>query len=164
MKLNLGCGKKILPGYTNVDLYVDHPLAVKWDVRALPLADASVDEILAEDLLEHFHRFEWRAALAEWVRVLKPGGAITIQSPDMLMLATAMLGAAASGDDAKWEDVNRRLFGGQGDGEPDPHKAMYHFTGFHVQQLARHCVKEHGLAVEDVSHYNLNFRLTMRKP
>jgi hypothetical protein len=162
VKLNVGCGKKVLPGYVNVDLYVEHPQVLKADVRKLPFNDGIFDEVLAEDILEHFPRLEWRAALAEWVRVLKLGGTITIRSPDMRALGVDLFNAGE--DDERWEWLDRRIFGGQGDGIPDPHRAMYHFTGFHDGFLRRHCEKTHRLAFVDCSHASYNFKLTMRKP
>jgi hypothetical protein len=41
-----------------------------------------VDEILAEDLLEHFDKYLRYVVFYEWVRVLKIGGTITLQVPN----------------------------------------------------------------------------------
>jgi len=162
IKLNLGCGNKILEGYENLDLYSTTSGVQRVDIRQLPYPDASVDEILAEDILEHFGRLEWRKILAEWVRVLKPGGTITIQSPDMIRLADALSHAGNASDDEKWEAFNRRIFGGQGDGVTDG-KGMYHYTGFSVAFLLRHCERVHSLSYVRENYHNYNFTLVMRK-
>ncbi|HUR68802.1 MAG TPA: class I SAM-dependent methyltransferase [Candidatus Thermoplasmatota archaeon] len=47
------------------------------DVRALPLRAASVDALVAIHVLGHLD--DPRAALAEWARVLKPGGALVLE-------------------------------------------------------------------------------------
>ena len=53
MKLNLGCGDLILEGYNNCDLY--NPKAdTKCDVTKLPFGNESVEEILAQHIIEHF--------------------------------------------------------------------------------------------------------------
>jgi ubiquinone/menaquinone biosynthesis C-methylase UbiE len=49
------------------------------DVVVLPFADASFDRIICSEVLEHIH--EDTRALAEFVRVLKPGGRIAATVP-----------------------------------------------------------------------------------
>ena len=88
MKLNLGCGDKILPGYVNIDV-VDTRHANKPDVvcdlhKLDPFEDNSVDEILAVHVVEHFWRWEVVALLEEWVRVLKPGGKLILECPNLI--------------------------------------------------------------------------------
>jgi len=87
IKLNLGCGDKILPGYVNVDV-VEARAGMKPDVICdlhdlVPFADASVDEILSVHVVEHFWRWEVRDVIREWVRVLKPGGRMVIECPNL---------------------------------------------------------------------------------
>ena len=48
------------------------------DVRALPVRDASLDAIVAIHVLGHLE--EPAAALAEWARVLRPGGALVLEA------------------------------------------------------------------------------------
>jgi 2-polyprenyl-3-methyl-5-hydroxy-6-metoxy-1,4-benzoquinol methylase len=52
------------------------------DVRDLPVEDCSVDVVLATEVLEHIR--EQRQALAELVRVLRPGGTLVVSSPGVL--------------------------------------------------------------------------------
>ena len=83
MKVNLACGHFSQAGYLNIDLY--NPKAdLIADVKSLPLEDNSVDEALAIHILEHFDYFGGWVALQEWYRILKPGGRIIIESPDLL--------------------------------------------------------------------------------
>lgn len=88
MKLNLGCGNKILPGYTNVDT-VDSRNGMKpdvvCDIRDLKEFDDCVaDEILNVHVIEHFYYWEIPALLKEWIRVLKPGGKLVTETPNLL--------------------------------------------------------------------------------
>jgi len=87
MKLNLGCGDKILPGYVNVDV-APARAGIEPDVlcdlhHLAPFADASADEVLAVHVVEHFWRWEVVDVLREWLRVLKPGGRMILECPNL---------------------------------------------------------------------------------
>ncbi|PPD13253.1 tetratricopeptide repeat protein [Methylophilus sp.] len=86
-KLNLGCGDKILPGYINVDV-VESRAGKNPDVlcdlhKLTPFEDQSVDEILSVHVIEHFWRWEVLDILKEWTRVLKPGGRMVLECPNL---------------------------------------------------------------------------------
>jgi SAM-dependent methyltransferase len=88
IRLHLGCGKRFIPGFVHVDIlpapHIDHVA----DVRHLEFAaENSADLIYACHVLEHFGRFEFRAVLAEWFRVLKPGGILRLSVPDFAACA-----------------------------------------------------------------------------
>jgi len=83
IKLNLGCGNDVLPGWVNIDAYND-AADVKADVRKLPYPDNSVDIILASHVIEHFHFQDGFAVLLEWYRALRPGGKLIVETPDFL--------------------------------------------------------------------------------
>lgn len=87
LRLNLGCGDKILPGYVNVDVVASRAGMrpdVICDLHDLaPFDDASADEILSVHVVEHFWRWEIRDVLREWVRVLKPGGRMIVECPNI---------------------------------------------------------------------------------
>lgn len=82
-KLHLGCGEIILKDYINVDLYNDKA-DVKCDVKKLLFGNDSIDEIYACHLIEHFDFHEAFDVLREWKRVLKVGGKLVIETPDLL--------------------------------------------------------------------------------
>lgn len=93
MKLNLGCGKRPLPGYTGVDLIPSADIVS--DIRELKFAEnGSVDEIIAIHVIEHFYRWEVTPLLLEWKRVLKPGGKIILECPNLESAAKAILNKA----------------------------------------------------------------------
>lgn len=91
MRLNLGCGEDIRPGWFNIDLRSDCGADIVQDVTKLPFDDGEVDEILALDLLEHFPAFRTQDILAEWRRVLRPSGTLTIKVPNLQALCEALL-------------------------------------------------------------------------
>ncbi len=94
-RLNLGCGDKILPGYLNIDIDPHRsgkPPDLICDLHELsPFENDSVDEILAIHVIEHFWRWEVVAVLREWVRVLKPGGQMILECPNLLTACQELL-------------------------------------------------------------------------
>lgn len=95
MKLNLGCGDKILPGYVNVDV-VESRAGKTPDVicdlhQLTPFEDNAVDEILSVHVVEHFWRWEVVDVLKEWVRVLKPGGKMILECPNLISACHELL-------------------------------------------------------------------------
>lgn len=157
MKLNLGCGNKILEGWTNVDL---NPKAdVVHDIRSLPMfEDNSADVILASHVIEHFFYWEVPAILAEWFRILKPGGLMYIECPDIKKCAAMML----HGD---FKD-RMHIWGFYGDPRyEDP--LMTHKWGYCEESLREELTKT-GLTEitkAPVSHYEIrDVRLVGTKP
>ena len=79
--LHLGCGDVHLAGWVNIDADPGVNPDVVCDVRQLPYEDGAADAVLAMHLLEHFAHDE--PVLAEWARVLRPGGRIVVSVPDL---------------------------------------------------------------------------------
>jgi SAM-dependent methyltransferase len=96
VRLNLGCGDKLLPGYVNVDAVERKGVRpdVVCDLRALDLPADHAHEVLAVHVIEHFYRWEAPALLAEWLRVLQPGGRLILECPNVLHAAWELLLAA----------------------------------------------------------------------
>jgi len=89
MKLNLGCGHRILPkeeGWINIDFSSD--LAdVKADVRKLPFDDSTIEYIAAYHIIEHFtYPTVVNEILPEWSRVLKRFGILDLEFPNVRKL------------------------------------------------------------------------------
>ena len=87
-KLNLGSSNRSLPGYVNVDgLAERHPDIVSGVDRLDFASDNEYDLVRASHVIEHFTVEECPAVLAEWRRVLKPGGWLVICTPDYIRLS-----------------------------------------------------------------------------
>ena len=83
IKLNLGCGPTKLPGFINIDSVEALKPDLLHDIsQPLPYNDLSVDEILADGILEHFDKYLRCIVFYEWARVLKIGGIINISVPN----------------------------------------------------------------------------------
>ena len=92
MKLHLGCGKRHIPGFVHIDAidypHVDHVATID---NLSFVGDGTVDLIYNCHVLEHFKRREVERVLAEWMRVLKPGGVLRISVPDFEALCQIYL-------------------------------------------------------------------------
>lgn len=109
IKLHLGCGGVIIPGYVNIDLNIRPGIDLLSDLRRLPFAPGQVDFIYACAVIEHFERSEWRSVLAHWFRTLKPGGTLRLSTSDF---EACVAEYAAAGNIT---DVTGLIIGGQRD-------------------------------------------------
>ena len=95
MKLNLGSGDRPLPGFVSVDFVLPCDLRVDLNLNApWPWATSSIEEIVANDILEHLE--DRVHTMNEAHRVLRPGGRILVKVP------SASHGAGA------WQDPTHR--------------------------------------------------------
>jgi len=82
--LHLGCGKRYLPGFVNIDANPFHKIDIWLDVRrGLPFATGSVDSIYTTHVAEHFYPDELNRLLDECARVLKPGAGLRLIVPSL---------------------------------------------------------------------------------
>lgn len=121
-KIHVGCGVKHIEGWFHVDAldypHVDHIGRVE-DLSFIP--DNSASLIYGCHVLEHFGRKTYQDPLAEWFRVLKPGGILRLAVPDFAAAAELyMSGKLPRGI----EDVRGLVSGGQRD-EYDFHGMIF---------------------------------------
>jgi predicted SAM-dependent methyltransferase len=103
-RLHIG-GKTAKSGWEILDIrpdvHVDH---VGNAVNLSQFADATFQEIYASHVLEHFcYQTELLPVLAEWRRVLVPGGVLRLSVPDLDILAHLLLQRHTL-------DINQRFF------------------------------------------------------
>jgi predicted SAM-dependent methyltransferase len=97
--LNVGCGYPLRQrlhryfhgaGWHEIRLDID-PAACPDILCSItdmsPVASLSVDAVWSSHNLEHIHRYEVPSALAEFSRVLKPGGLLLLTLPDLQQVA-----------------------------------------------------------------------------
>ena len=85
MRLHIGAGDKIWPGFCNVDLHADAD--VNADCRKLPFPADYADELHSVHFVEHIPRLDLENMLIDWHRVLKPGGKLAIELPCLNKIA-----------------------------------------------------------------------------
>ena len=152
LKLNLGCGAFPLQGYENLDRKNGD------EIYPLEYATGSADEIRASHVLEHFGHRDTQHIIAEWVRVLKPGGILKIAVPDFEKIAQRYL-------DGKQQPTEGYLMGGQVDADD------YHHALFDREQLES-ALRDAGLdsiqewrdSDEDCSGLDISLNLQGTKP
>ena len=119
IKLHLGCGNVLLPGWTNVDLDDIPEIDLQDDVRTLTkIEDNSCDIIYASHVLEHFGRKEFESILKVWNKKLKINGILRLAVPDFEKAIKWY------NDTKKIEDIIGLISGGQKT-EFDYHKMIY---------------------------------------
>ncbi len=83
IKLNLGCGDKLLPGFVNVDKFGNPD--VRWDLEILPWPwlDDSVEEVVMNHVLEHLGATPdvFIGIIRELYRVCRDGTKVQINVP-----------------------------------------------------------------------------------
>jgi len=66
--------------------------AIQGDITRLPFRDALFDRVVVVDALHHFAN--QRAAIGELLRVLKAGGRLVIEEPDIARVAVKLVALA----------------------------------------------------------------------
>lgn len=118
VRLDVGCGVNVHPGFTGVDAYVQGQGIVNAQMWDLPYPDNGVDEIYCSHAMEHIPKRAVTPVLREFYRVLKPGGRLTILVPDLEWCCRAWLEHKSN----DWfMDI---LFGNQ------DHPGEFHMTGY----------------------------------
>lgn len=136
IKLNLGSGGVDFPGYFSIDL--EDPRALlkldATDLRVFP--DNTISEIIASHLLEHLNPYHSVDILKEWRRILKPGGKIIIEVPDMERLCESF--ATASRED-KYGIMNCIYGSVNTKDNKDPSRiTSSHLWGWYPEMLIEH--------------------------
>ena len=83
LRLNLGCGLRLIDGYVNVDRFGEPDLQHDLEVFPWPWPDDSVDEVVLQHVLEHLGRDTdvYLGIMKELYRVCRDGATIRITVP-----------------------------------------------------------------------------------
>lgn len=180
LRLNIGCGPPpfhmqhvhVMNGYGPAEewLFIDRhataghgPNFRSWDARAIPLVPGTVDTIYSSHLLEHLPARAVAPALAHWRALLKPGGVLHLNVPDLEWACERFLDLLASergGLDVPEEPAYyNKTIDYTGDRSmlaifygTQSHEGEHHHTGFTRESLRQllHATRLHVDSVERV--------------
>lgn len=162
-QLDIGPDMKPLAGFEVLDVMGPgrpHPAEI---LRRLPYEDASFDLIHMAHVLEHVAWYQTGEALAEMLRVLRPGGVLEVWVPDALSIAEAFVNAERRGHDPlkidPWTRFNPagdpcvwaagRLFS-YGDGTGTPGHPGWHLAMFSPRRLREALLQAGFVGVEEL--------------
>ena len=158
----IGAGEDKYNDCLRLDVRKDVKPDVVWDLEKLPLPfkNEELDMIIAKDVIEHitFHKTE--ALLKDLYRVLKHGGRIYMQVPDLEAIARKIIldPNFCYGDLCGWKAISYWVYGGQ-DYPENTHKA-----GFTIPTLKK-LLESLGFQVEEIKNDNgTNIQCWARKP
>lgn len=160
VKLDLGPGDKRNEGYLSVGF--DPTFDFVCDLRELCIPDDFADEAMAIHVIEHFYLWDVVNVLKEWKRVLKPGGLLALECPDLYKCCLNFV---------KDRGANPRnsILGIYGDaGYNDP--LMLHRHGYTPRTLAKLLKKAGFVDIREVDpkfharRLDRDLRLEARKP
>lgn len=143
IKLNLGSGDNPQKDCVNIDLYNENA-DINADVSNIPYDQASCDLIQAHHLVEHLTQEQLKTALAEWLRVLKPGGHIFLSCPDLIACFQAAQNSADTME--VWKGIMHVIYG-------DDLPGMKHQYGYCKKSLEYTLTKAGFEGVEVVTAY-----------
>lgn len=101
LRLHIGAGSRILDGWFNLDIEQnpDAPRALDMlsPATKIDLPDGCASELMAVHLFEHLYRWECDDAIEEWKRLLRPGGTLILEMPDLMKWAKNIVDGAMRG-------------------------------------------------------------------
>ena len=113
-----------------------------------PFADGTVAEIYASHVVEHLgYKRDLVKALAEFQRVLEPGGSVRISVPDLTTLCQLFLDPTLDASERYY--VMRMMYGGQMD------DADFHYVGLSEEILSAFLFRAGFQRVERVENFGL---------
>ncbi len=171
---NLGCGGEYNPFEVGVDLRDDPVVTYRCDIAQLPQDwTGQFDEVKAHQVLEHFDFGRTADVVAEWVRIVKPGGKLVIETPNLMWTAERItegnLDLYIAGN--LWGDQGhpfwmQESYGGWGkDGRwlADSFDHNHHKCGFTPKSLTS-LMESCGLVNVEVESYSSQMRVVGKKP
>lgn len=143
-RINLGCGFDKREGFLNIDINAFHDPDLVCDITNLQLLPSAYYEYaIAKDVLEHIHRLKISNTLKEWNRILKIGGVLELQVPNVIGLLT-LLTKEENKSVIMQEKLLQCLFGTQAyDGD-------FHYFGF-TDILIKSLLESTGFVIEQIT-------------
>lgn len=139
IRLDVGCGieETTKEGFIGVDAYTPNA-QIKANMWDLPFEDGEVDEIFSSNALEHVSKHQVTPTLQEWKRVLKIGGKLTLEVPDLEWACMWFV----THQSTSWDmDI---IYGTQ------LHEGEYHKTGFTAKIIFDYIYSVGGFYIDSI--------------
>jgi hypothetical protein len=167
IRFNMGCGTTRLDGYLGVDKNSDRA-EFRMDVFDLEVPDECADEILGMHFIEHIPQHRALELLTGWLKTLKPGGKLVLETPDLAALCKDYL----EQDGADQHMAAMAIFGAYIENSDDPEikekgALSPHLWGYTPKSLTDLCThvgfKDIQILPAQGQHPGKNFRLEATK-
>jgi predicted SAM-dependent methyltransferase len=145
MKLDIGCGDtntQMKGDWTHIDIDEYDGVDIVCDFGKIPLPDDCADEIFLGDVMEHIPRWRYDEVLPEFARLLKPGGIISIRTPNIELAMRAYSNGTLAFPDALQLIYAR--------GVDDKHQHYHGFSGRTLLDL----LGGYGFTCDDIKLHN----------
>jgi len=96
-KLHIGCGKRILKGYVNIDPY-ESSAQLHSDAAKTGFPIDSITEILCIHCIEHIEPEHFTRVLDHWREILRPDGVVKLRCPNVIVYVKEWLNAYVERD------------------------------------------------------------------
>lgn len=139
MKINVGCRSSRVRDFLNCDLVDGPEVDYVCSADDLPFEDNTVDAILSEHMIEHLTFEEFNRTITEWFRVLKPGGELTIECPDLLGVCKSFVEQNHYGQYFSFEGywpLIAHLYGHQRGSSREEKFSQIHKSGYTLDHLS----------------------------
>lgn len=168
MKIEVGSGFNPHPGYKHLDIRAGLPqldYVCDFTQERLPFEDKSVEEILANHVIEHISFRKLPFVLGEWARVLEDGGKLVLRTPNLRFICESYLAGKITpewpGDEKYIKDnlsdeitpawwTNIKLFSGQ------DYAANFHHVCFDFEMLSK-LLKRFGFGKVTLAKFDREF-------
>ncbi len=159
-RLEIGCGDDPTEGFEHLDCRpLPHVQHVQSAVDLSNFPDETFDVVVAKDIIEHLSWWDVPAALGEWMRVVKAGGHLEVETPNAHELVELIArphdpGLQRWNSESDWQRFSRVAYGHQD--YPENFHGCY-FTPEWLQDL----LLKSGASAVDTMWSNL-FRFRLR--
>ena len=159
IKLNLGSGGDIRYGYINIDIrpLPGTNLILDLENQKLPFEDGIVEEVVAQDVLEHISWRKLEGLVKEIWRVLKPGGTLYVRVPDTKRIVDKVLNGQARLPGLHGWKLLSFMLGGEQDYPENFHKSFF------TKDLLKEFLEGVGFEVYEIWNDNGNVVAYARK-
>jgi predicted SAM-dependent methyltransferase len=86
-RLNVGSGKDYREGYCNLEPHEMFKADMRMDIREAEFDENSLEEILAQDVIDHVTFVECKVLVSNFYKWLKPNGLLNIHLPNFLNIS-----------------------------------------------------------------------------